>query len=62
MPAIIFLSALLCALVFLRPEHLPAAVFPAVVVLVVIHDAAFVFDTDAALADDFDVADDGEAL
>ena len=47
---------------FLRPEHLPVAVFPAVVFLLVIPDAAFVFDTDAALADDFDVADDGEAL
>ena len=52
----------LCALVFLRPEHLTVAVFPAVVFLVVIHDAAFVFDTDAALADDFDVADDGDVL
>ncbi|EFE48743.1 hypothetical protein NEIELOOT_02720 [Neisseria elongata subsp. glycolytica ATCC 29315] len=50
-----------CVGVF-EAEHLPAAVFPAVVFLVVIHDAAFVFDTDAALADDFDVADDGDAL
>ena len=43
-------------------EHLPAAIFPAVVFLVVIHDATFVFDTNAALADDFNVADDGDVL